>query len=211
MRIDLGILQIEPNGRPDGARPHGAPTYFDHLKKQAALAARAERPFTLSEDQCQEADREFIQFYHRRICWLALRNYARAIADAEHTLTFMDFVREHSPGEEYTQAHEQYRGFVIFQRTQAAAAQAVENDDPERAVDEIQSGLDLLRQFFAAYDAEEQMEEDGMVQQLRKMEKSLRQTHNIDETLREQLARAVANEEYETAARLRDELRRRQP
>jgi len=50
-----------------------------------------------------------------------------------------------------------------------------------------------------------------MVQQLRKMEKSLRQTHNIDETLREQLARAVANEEYETAARLRDELRRRQP
>ena len=123
----------------------------------------------------------------------------------------MDFVREHSPGEEYTQAHEQYRGFVIFQRTQAAAAQAVENDDPERAVDEIQSGLDLLRQFFAAYDAEEQMEEDGMVQQLRKMEKSLRQTHNIDETLREQLARAVANEEYETAARLRDELRRRQP
>jgi len=209
MRVDLGVLQIEPNGRPDGARPHGAATYFDYLKKQASLADRAERSFALSEEQCQEADREFIQFYHRRICWLALRNYARAMADADHTLAFMDFVRTHSPGEEYTQAHEQYRGFVIFQRTQAAALQAVENDDPERAVDEIHGGLDQLRQFFAAYDVEEQMEEDGMVQQLRKMEKSLRQTHQIGETLREQLARAVANEEYETAARLRDELRRR--
>lgn len=211
MRVDLGILQIEPAGRPDGTRPHGLPTYFDYLKKQAAAAERAGRSFSLTEEQCMEADREFIQFYHRRICWLALRNYDRAMADADHTLAFMDFVREHSPNEEYTQAHEQYRGFVIFQRTQAAAAQAIEKEDAERAVDEIQSGLERLKQFFTAFDAEEQMEEDGMVQQLRKMEKSLRDRHNIDETLREQLERAVANEEYETAARLRDELRRRRP
>src|SRR5205807_8100917 len=32
---------------------------------------------------------------------------------ADHTLAFMDFVRDHSPNEEYTEAHEQYRGFVL--------------------------------------------------------------------------------------------------
>jgi hypothetical protein len=209
MRVDLGILQMETNDRPDGARPHGCATYFDYLRQQVQAAQRAAREFVLSEEQALEADREFVQFYHRRISWLALRNFARAVADADHTLLFMDLVRDHSPSEEYTQAHEQYRGFVLFQRTQAAAAGMVEKDNAEAAIDEIRLGLEKMRAFFAAYDVEEQMDEDGMVQQLRKMEKSLRQTHGIKATLHEQLDEAVAKEDYETAARLRDALRRR--
>jgi hypothetical protein len=212
MRIDLGVLQIETSGRPDGTRPHNCSTYFDFLQKKARIAERPGKQgkFVLNEEECQEADREFVQYYHRRICWLALRNYANAIADADHTLACMDFVRDHSPSEEYMQAHEQYRGFVIFHRTQAAAALALEKNNPEKGIDEIRAGLARLRSFFATYDAEEQMEEDGMVQQLRKMERSLRDAHNIAETLQEQLDRAVANEEYEIAAKIRDKLRRRE-
>jgi len=210
MRVDLGILQIETAGRPDSLRPHGFATYFDYMKQQARVADRAHQSLVLSEEQCEEADREFLQFYHRRICWLALRNYVRAIEDADHTLAFMDFVREHSPSDEYTQAHEQYRGFVIFHRTQAAAAFSVERDDPETALDAIHDGLEKLRALFASYDAEEQMEEDGMVQQLRKMDRSLRKLHKIESTLQEQLEEAVAKEDYEIAAELRDKLRRRQ-
>jgi hypothetical protein len=210
LRVDLGLLQIETTDRPDGTRPHGCPTYFDYLRKQARLAERSGRSFVLSEEQCEEADREFVQFYHRRLCWLALRNYGQAIADSDHTLAFMDFVRDHSPGDEFTQAHEQYRGFVLFHRTQAAAAQAVEKDNPEKAIDEILEGLDKIRTFFAAYELEEQFEENGMVKQLRKMESSLRQAHGIEATLQEQLRKAVANEEYETAAKLRDALRKRE-
>ncbi len=209
MRVDLGILQLETRDRPDGTRPHGCPTYYDYLRQQARLARKAGESFVLGEEQCQEADREFVQYYHRRICWMALRNFGRAVADADHTLAFMDFVRDHSPAEEYTQAHEQYRGFVLFQRTQSAVARALEQDNAEQAIDEIRSGLEKLRSFFAAFEVEEQMEEDGMVQQLRKMEKSLRETHGIESTLHEQLDDAVAREDYETAARLRDALRRR--
>src|SRR5262249_30416632 len=100
MRIDLGVLQIEVDCRPDGARPHGRATFFDHLQ---AMAKR-DPDMVLTEEQCQEADREFVQFYHRRLCWLTLRHYARAVADADHTLAFMDFVRDHSPGDDYTRA-----------------------------------------------------------------------------------------------------------
>lgn len=210
MRVDLGILQLETVGRPDGAQPHGEASYFEYLQEQARIADRAGQAFVLSEEQCQEADREFVQFYHRRICWLALRNYGRAVADADHTLDFMDFVRDHSPGEDYTQAHEQYRGFVVFHRTQAAAALAVEQNNPEAGIDEIRAGLEKLRAFFAEFGVEDQMEEDGMVQRLREMDQSLRDTHKIEATLQEQLEQAVANEEYEAAARLRDALRRRQ-
>jgi UvrB/uvrC motif len=209
MRVDLGVLQIETKDRPDGTRPNGFATYYDYLRHLARGAERAEQPFVLSEEQCLEADREFVQFYHRRICWLALRQFDRAVADADHTLVFMNFTRDHSPGEDYTQAHEQYRGFVIFQRTQAAALAADERGEAEGAIDEIRAGLERMREFFASYEVEEQMEEDGMVQQLRKMEKSLRKMHGIDKTLPEQLNEAVAREDYETAAKLRDQLRRR--
>lgn len=210
MRVDLGILQMETGPRPDGSSPHGFPTYFAYLQDQVRAARRADKEFTLSEEQCLEADREFVEFYQRRICWLALGNFSRALDDADHTLAFMDFVRAHSPSEEYTQAHEQYRGFVLFQRTQAAAALEVEKKNPEAAVDEIRAGLEKLRAFFAAFQAEEQMEEDGMVQHLRKIEKSLRGEYKIETTLQEQLDLAVANEEYERAAQLRDALRKRQ-
>jgi len=209
VRVDLGIFQIEINDRPDGTRPHGFPTYFDYLRHQARLADRGGQVFVLSEEQCEEADREFIQYYHRRIGWLTLRRFAQAMADADHTLAFMDFVRDHSPGEEYTQAHEQYRGFVIFQRTHAAASLAIEHNDPEAALNAIHDGLSKLRDFFETYDLLEEMEENAMVQKLRKLDQSLRQMHKIEATLQEQLEKAVANEEYEAAARLRDQLRRK--
>lgn len=209
LRLDLGLLQMETSGRPDGEQPSGFPTYFAYLQDQAERAERAERPLVLEEEQCTEADREFVQFYHRRIGWLALHDFAKAIADADHTLEFMDFVRAHAPNDEYRLAHEQYRGFVLFHRTQAAAAEAVDRNEPEAAVDVLLDGLKRIRAFFAEHGLEEQFDEDGMVKQLRSLETSLRALHGIEATLHEQLERAVANEEYETAARIRDALRKR--
>lgn len=209
MRIDLGVMQIEPTGRPDGERPSGFATYFDYLLEKADQAARSEVEFQLTEEQCQEADREFVQFYHRRICWLSLEKYHRAVSDADHTLAFMDFVRDHSPDEQYVQAHEQYRGFVLFQRTQAAAAAKLNQENPESAIDEIHSGLNKLQDFFEAFGVDSEMDEHPMVQHLRRIEDSVREEHGITATLREQLAAAVEAERYEEAARLRDVMERK--
>jgi hypothetical protein len=210
LRVDLGVLQLETTGRPDGATPHGHATYFDYLQEQARLARKAQTKFALSEEQCQDADREFLQFYHRRMCWLALRQYARAIKDADHTLAFMDFIKRHAPSDEYLHAHEQYRGFVLFQRTQAAAALEVEHNAPERAIEQLHKGLDQLGEFFGFYEREEEMDEDPMVQHLRQVEEKLREQFQIDATLAEQLKQAIADEDYERAARLRDAIKKQQ-
>jgi UvrB/uvrC motif len=207
IRVDLGILQLEPIGRPDGTRPFGFATFFDYIRHHAE---QHEGDLTLDEEQCAEADREFVQFYQRRVSWLVLQRFDRAVADADHTLAFMDFVRDHAPSEEYAEEHEQHRGFVLFQRTQAAAAAAVANGKPEQAVDAIRQGVDHLRGLAEAADDDNGPPYDGLVQALLQTEDSLRQMHGIGETLQEKLARAVANEEYETAARLRDAIRRRQ-
>ena len=46
IRIELGLLQLEVEGRPDGVRPHSFPTYLDYLRHRAAardLGGRASR------------------------------------------------------------------------------------------------------------------------------------------------------------------------
>ena len=204
MRIDMGLLQMETELRPDGDRPHGAETYFDYLVGEAV---RQGDSFRLSKDQCAEADREFIQYYHRRICWLSLHEYRRAARDADHSLAFMDFVREHSPDEEWTLSHEQYRPFILFHRVQAAALATLEENGAASAIREINSGLDQFRDLFARYDAADQFSEDDLVRRLEQMRESVRTRYEVGRTLEEQLVDAVKAEDYERAAALRDRLR----
>jgi hypothetical protein len=210
MRIEMGVLQLEVAGRPDRTRPGGAETYFDYLM---ALAIHEGDDLVLSDEQCQEVDREFLQFYHRRICWLRLREFRRAVRDADHSLALMDFVRKCSPNEEWTMSHEQYRPFILFHRTQAAALSVLEekaeNQGPERAIEEIGGGLERMRAFFAEHEAEERYDEDEMVQRLSELRESLREHYHVGRTLSERLAEAIAAEQYELAARLRDELAKR--
>jgi hypothetical protein len=206
MRIEMGVLQMEVSGRPDGQKPHGAPTYLDWLTRQAAAK---DPSLALSEEQCFEIDREFLQYYHRRICCLALREFRRAVADADHTLTLMDFVAAHSPDPQWTLSHEQYRPFVIFHRVQAAAMAQLQDSGAEAAIEEVNCGLEQMRKVFAAMEAEEQFDQDELVTQLVELKESLRTEYHVGRTLAEQLSDAVAAEEYERAARLRDEIARR--
>ena len=206
MRVDMGVLQLEIEGRPDGGRPDGNSTYFEFLQSKAN---KFETEFVLNEDECIEVDREFVQFYHRRVCWLQLKEFKRAVKDADHTLGLMDFCKQHSPDEQWTISHEQYRPFVLYHRTQAAALAKLELDvenNAELAIEEVDIGLEKLRRLFEDYEAEEQFEEDELIQRLLEFKTSLKDKYEIDKTLKEQLSDAIADEDYERAAEIRDEL-----
>jgi hypothetical protein len=206
MRVEMGVLQLETTGRPDGQQPRGAKTYLDYL---AGVAEKTGDSFRLNAEQCADADREFMQFYHRRICWLALREFRRATIDADHTLRFMDFVKEFSADEEWTTAHEQYRPFVLFHRIQASTLATLEEDGPEAAMQELNRGLERFRELFVEFQSEEQFEQDELAQRLHELRDTLRQQYDLKPSLSEQLAEAVAAEQYELAAKLRDEMSRR--
>jgi hypothetical protein len=206
MRVDMGLLQLETTGRPDGERPHGLPTYYDYL----VSAAFDEGPqFELNEERRVEIDREFYQFYHRRICWLALQEYANAATDAEHSLRLMDFTSANSADRQWAVMHEQYRPFVMFHHVQARALVKLQENDPAAAVEILTSGLESLRKLFGAHGAEEQFEDDLFVTKLREMQASIKSQFSLGPSLAEQLAQAVADEQYELAAKLRDKLARR--
>ena len=203
MRIEMGLLQLETVHRPDGTRPEGADTYFDYLLQMEMSQGT---DFTLSDEQCTECDREFVQFYHRRICWLALQRYEDAVRDAEHSLGLMDLCKRLSPDEQWTLSHEQYRPFVMYHRIQANALALLETHTPEDAIQAINKGLDDLKIVFAENEVEDLFEDDELVTRLVELRETLRTQFEVGKTLQERLAEAVAEEQYELAARLRDQL-----
>jgi hypothetical protein len=205
MRVDMGVLQLEVTGRPDGSKPHGFLTIYDYL---VSAAFEEGQSFELTEERRVEIDREFYQYYHRRICWLALQDYARAAADAEHTLRLMDFTSANAVDRQWAVMHEQYRPFVMFHQVQSQALTKLQASDPAGAVTVISGGLEAMAKLFAQHDAEEHFDDDLFVQKLREMQESIKSQFSLGPTLTEQLAEAIAAEQYELAARLRDKLAR---
>ncbi len=206
MRVEMGLLQMEIEGRPDGQRPHDEETYLDYLIGQALLRGRT---FSINRNDRKELDREFVQYYHRRVCWLALREFRRAIDDANHTLALMDFADQHCRDSDWVLSHDQYRPFVLMHRTQAAALAEVEEGQPESAIEIIGEGLEEIGRAFHHLDESVPLQEDQILGELGKLQETIRREYRVGRTLREQLADAVAAEQYELAARLRDEIRRR--
>lgn len=211
VRVELGVLQMETEGRPDGAQPHGYPTYLAYLCDQLKNCRRSDDAIPrLDSAQCVEIDREFYQFYHRRIAWLTLRRYALAVRDADHTLALMDMVSRHGPDAEYVLHHEKYRGLVLFHRTQAATLGCLEARQPTEAIDAVRQGIAQLTAHWRAWaneNEENDVPDEALIEQLQKLEADVRASFSIDKTLKEQLDEAIALEDYEQAARIRDQIR----
>jgi hypothetical protein len=206
LRVDMGVLQMEMTGRPDGTRPEGFDTYYDYL---VALAFEEGEDFHLNESRRLEVDREFVQFFHRRISWLALREFERAVRDANHTLALMDFSTANATDESWAILHEQYRPFVLFHRTQALALVELEKEEPRHAVKAIDDGLRQLRSLFIEHDVEDEFDEDELAAKLVEMKRSIVEEYSVEESLTEQLSEAIAAEKYELAAEIRDRIERR--
>ena len=203
MRVEMGIIQMAVDGRPDGIRPEGFATYLDYLLQEEISQGNE---WDLNDEQCMEVDREFMQFYQRRISWLSIKEYQQVVRDADHTLALMDFCKRHSPEDGWTIVHEQYRPFVLFHRTQAAAYHQLNESTPQAAIECINDGLNTIRSIFESHDLEEHFDEDELVSQLRDIRESLRDEYSVGKTLHEQLADAIASEQYERAAEIRDQL-----
>lgn len=209
VRIELGLLQMEVDDRPDGIRPHGFSTYLDYLQHRVSGFSES-RSWTMRDTHCAEADREFIQFFHRRVGWLALQRFDKALRDADHTLALMDFVSKFGPTAEYISSHERLRGLVLFHRAQAAAALALERRKPDEAIDAVREGSEALsdhERVWISENPEDELPNSSLIEQLHHVAGEIRKNYAVDKTLREQLDEAVADENYEKAAQLRDQIK----
>src|SRR5438132_4413164 len=74
LRVDLGLLQMNAQGRPDGKRPFGATSLYEHqlsrLNQHTAKHDGNDEGFTLSPEEVAKIQLEALQYHHRYICLL---------------------------------------------------------------------------------------------------------------------------------------------
>ena len=153
IRVAIGILQMEVNGRPDGKTPYDKESLLDYY--QSFLKEHDEKGFALTEQDMKNLDAEIMQYYHRRICFFVLKDYALAKRDAEHNLQLMDFIKSYCIDEDYVQSYEQFRPFVIMEKTRAASLECLNKDDYAGAMEYIGYAIEAIENFYIEYGTDE--------------------------------------------------------
>lgn len=230
VRLDLGILQMFVDGRPDGQRPHGFDSLLEYHESrldelhgskamEAALSedededeeteATEEELRILTPEDCRLLREEAVQYYHRYIALLVLEDYEGVARDTSRNLRVLDLIYEHAESEEDRRSMEQNRPYIMMMRARALASLAIKDDEPKAAVHAIEQGIDALRQYFADRGVAEAFDASGEVAMLREMRDALVPKLPLSQRaeLRQRLEAAIAAENYELAAILRDELR----
>lgn len=210
MRVDLGLIQMEITGRPDGATPDGYESALDAQEAAERDAAKAGDDFSLDARACQTLMREGVQYYHRYLAAFHLQRYDLVARDTERNLRLFAFVVRHAARQRDKAQFDQYRPYVTMMRCRALGQQALARKDYDAALALIDEGIEGVRQFLRDYDQsdnEAECMELGFLLRWRREVEGERPVGPV-ERLEQQLALAVSLEDYEEAARLRDQLQR---
>jgi len=208
VRIDLGLIQMEMNGRPDGTRPQGFESLLDYHEARVAWGDVAE-DFELTGDELDALAREGVQYYHRYLALFQLERFDLVERDTARNLRLFEFVREHVSQDRDRWRLDQYRPYVTMVNTRARAMMAINRKDYPEAIRLIDEGLAAIRRFLADWDAQDREEECIELQVLIRLREELDRSRPVStlEKLQKQLRRAVQSENFERAAELRDRIR----
>ena len=207
LRIDLGLIQMELTGRPDGLRPHGSESLLDWHKERAEEAESKGETFTLTPEDCAELQHEGIQYYHRYISLFQIEDYPGVVRDTHRNLELLDFVIKHAEREELAWQVEQFRAYLIMMNTRAKASIELDRNDYKAAVRQIERGRDKIVE--ALQERPEAAQNSAEIQFLDQWLEELSSKRPLSklELLQQEMDRAIADEAYERAAELRDAIK----
>jgi hypothetical protein len=214
MRLDLGLLQMELSGRPDGDRPYGHESLLDFHEQQLVDHARrngTELGFQLSGTDCQHLREEAVMYYHRYLSLSVLEEYDGVIRDTGRNLRVLDLCGKYAADDADRVAMEQYRPYLTMMHARAKASVHLEAKRFSEATRAVNDGLEKIREFYEKFGQEESFEKSNEARVLRRFGREVQRKAPVDpmERLRRRLDRAVKDERYEEAARLRDEIDRK--
>ena len=90
LRVDLGLLQMNATGRPDGKRPFGRESLLEHYlaqrEKFRSEHGGDDKEFRLGPEDCARLQQEAIQYHHRYICLFQLEDFDAVIRDTDRNL-----------------------------------------------------------------------------------------------------------------------------
>jgi hypothetical protein len=203
-RIDLGVLQLECAGRPDGRRPHGHESLLDYhhqrLREHVDVCGDDE-DFVLSPEDCKDLRHEAYMYYQRYLSLFVLEEYDGVERDTARNLRVIELCERYAAAEHDRQVLHAQRGYVLMMYTRARAYLALGRGLAGDALRVVDAGLAEL----------ERAEQDcqGEADMLRTLRHEIleRMPDDAPPRLQAELDVALALEDYERAAALRDQLK----
>lgn len=214
MRLDLGILQMEVAGRPDGQRPHGFESLLEYhrhrMERHEARTGEAEG-FELDEEACSEMRSEAMQYYYRYLSQFHLGDYDSVLRDTARNMKAFDFVRDHAEDPTDRFALEQFRPYVMMMHTRASACIHLEEREFDTALGLIDEGISDIEEYLRENGRDDMIDSCRELQFLEEWRDRVQNNRpiSLEEKLRQELRMAVETENYERAAEIRDQIKAR--
>lgn len=208
LRLDLGVFQMEVEGRPDGHRPHGYDSLLDYQLRLERTSTEAKRP-KLDWAACTELQQEAVQYYHRYLAFSALDHHEGVIRDTEHNLALIQLVRRRAAEDHLAWQFVQFYPYVRMMNAQAHAQLGLAAHHPDEAARHVDTAIEEIRAFAQEHGIERAGAELGELQALTELRGRIRTSRRRDpqERMRQELQRAIETEDFERAAVLREQLK----
>jgi hypothetical protein len=209
LRIDLGVLQMEMTGRPDGQRPHNCESLLVYHQRRAERAEARGENYELTPEQCNELQQEGIQYYHRYLSLFQINDFPGVIRDTQRNLDLFAFVAEHADRDELIWSFQQFRPYVLMMNTRAKASILLGEGRFGDAMCEIERGRDAIQEFFQQSNFPELATKSSELAFLEEWleEVSSKRPLSKLEIMQREMEVAIASELYERAAELRDAIK----
>ncbi|MDD2707498.1 MAG: UvrB/UvrC motif-containing protein [Verrucomicrobiae bacterium] len=213
LRLDLGILQMNMEGRPDGKKPHNHESLLDYYEDVENKKNSVGEELKLGPDACYQLQQEGAQYYYRFLALFQLQDYDAAGLDMERNLRLFDFVIEHVEKPDLAVVFQQFYPSALMMLARVRGMKALREKNFNQAIKQAEWGIEQIRLFaresLPPEGAEEYMEDSREISALESWVHELRENRPLTpiEKLRQQMAEAIAREDFERAARLRDALR----
>jgi len=213
LRLDVGLLQMEATGRPDGQRPHGYESllaYYEERLRRHKEERGIEEGFVLDERDCELLRAESLMYYHRYLAEFVLEEFEAVERDTRRNLRVMDLCAAFAAESSDRHVLEQYRPYVVMMLARARAQIQLRNNRPKGALAALDQGVKDIEAFFKRYGHLEMSPNSGELAVLRAMAKEVEARIPVDpiSKLKKALRKAVQDERYEEAAGLRDQIHR---
>ncbi len=205
VREPLGLQQMDYEGRPDGQRPQDRTTWLEGFEVREAADPQLE----LSHEDCLLLMQEGILFYQRYLLLYQIEDWEGVARDTARNLRYFDFVKRRAADPDDSKAIEQYRPYVV--RIHAIAQSQIhwKARRYDLAIQTLEEALTKIRMLETIETPVFSTEMDKSTQHLRQLIEEFRKRRPLSriEVLRRRKEEAVQAEDFELAARLRDEIR----
>ena len=211
VRQPMGIEQYELDGRPDGKKPFGRESVLDELEARRETwrgAHGGEDGFALSKEDFSALQGEGVLYYFRYLVLFQIGDFARTARDTEHNLKLFALVERFIDRDDDRKEILQYKPYVVRMNAIARAMISLHKEMKGAAEDILTNAISAIEDMRDIDTPAFQFER---VRSLNYLKATLKQIHEKKESpanpLKVELERAVDEEDYEKAARLRDRIR----